>query len=208
MGEVTTWPLVPNDENPCDGALPWIAAREYPASHIHASACVVEEVLWHANSGLARWLDLLQTAWWVLAGRQGFEPRYRGPESGSPISAGVDPHRFFGFLTPSVRFAPVGFAAFSRSLSHRVSPHDPCDATGSIACTLAHMRRVPPVVEDGPAAAMIGGPFERELLDGAVAAVTENLPKTRFPIGSAESSFRPEKYTGRRQFNSRQLSTE
>jgi hypothetical protein len=56
-----------------------------------------------------------------LAGRQGFEPRYRGPESGSPILVRFDPLRCVRFLAKYLRSAPVCFASFLCSLSHCVS---------------------------------------------------------------------------------------
>jgi hypothetical protein len=56
-----------------------------------------------------------------LAGRQGFEPRYRGPESGLPMSVRVGPLRFLRFFAPVVRSAPFRFATFVCSVSHCVS---------------------------------------------------------------------------------------
>ena len=56
-----------------------------------------------------------------LAGRQGFEPRYRGPESGSRASVRFGRLRFWPFFAPTLRSAPFDFGPLPCSLSHRVS---------------------------------------------------------------------------------------
>ena len=49
------------------------------------------------------------------------EPRYRGPESGLPMSGRFGSLRFLRFFAPVVRSAPFRFAAFMCSMSHCVS---------------------------------------------------------------------------------------
>src|SRR4051794_41127529 len=70
----------------------------------------------------------------------------------------------------------IGRCAFGTSTPGRrvhgkFSIHDPCDATESISCTFAHVRRIPPVVEHHPALRVIGCPFRNVLLNRAVAAM-------------------------------------
>jgi hypothetical protein len=57
-----------------------------------------------------------------VAGRQGFEPRYRGPESGARASVRFGRCSFRPFLSPRLRFASVRSAALACNVSHRVSP--------------------------------------------------------------------------------------
>ena len=56
-----------------------------------------------------------------LAGKQGFEPRYRGPESGVGILVGFGPLRLFRFSRPPLRWASVRFGALPCSGSQSVS---------------------------------------------------------------------------------------
>jgi hypothetical protein len=57
-----------------------------------------------------------------MAGRQGFEPRYRGPESGVGILVDFDPLCFAPVLSdPPLLSAPFRFGALPRSLSLCVS---------------------------------------------------------------------------------------
>ena len=95
------------------------------------SSCVrfMRKLLRVSHSRLSRWRHsgLSKTGKRVLlrelnlAGRQGFEPRYRGPESGSRVSVRFDRLRFPRFLATTRRFGPVRLARLPCSLSHPVS---------------------------------------------------------------------------------------
>ncbi len=57
-----------------------------------------------------------------------------------------------------------------RRVHGKFSIHEPCEATGSIATTLAHVRGAfHQLWKQHSATRMIGGPLERKLLHGAVA---------------------------------------
>jgi hypothetical protein len=73
----------------------------------------------------------------LLARRQGFEPRYRGPESGARALLRFGPCGFRPFLSPRLRSASVCSAALPCNVSHCVSPP-------------AHAYRRPPRFESAP----------------------------------------------------------